>query len=75
MAARYVPFVVVDLDGSNPRQQWDWVDTMLTAYLTDPDLPAREITVFFHLSADGRQIRHLGEWASEQAHRDAYTRP
>jgi hypothetical protein len=71
----HVPFVIVELDGSNRRQQQDWVDTMLTAHLTDPDPPAGEITVFFHLSADGRQILHIGEWASEQAHTDAYTRP
>jgi hypothetical protein len=71
----HMPFVVVELDGNNPRQQQDWVDTMLTAHLTDPDPPAGEITVFFHLSADGTRILHIGEWTSAQAHREAYTRP
>lgn len=51
------------------------MDTMLTAHLTDPEPPAGEISAFFHLSLDGTQILHIGEWTSAQAHKDAYTRP
>ncbi|WP_418956358.1 antibiotic biosynthesis monooxygenase [Streptomyces tritici] len=63
--------VEVEFDGPDADRQRDWVDTVVEALKTDPDLAPGGISAHFHLGVAGDRILNYAEWTSRQAHVDA----
>ena len=45
-----------------------WIDAIVNAVSTDPNVPQGGISGHFHLSEDGLNMVNYAEWISEQAH-------
>lgn len=66
--------VTVEFDGSDPRRQRRWVDTVLEALEGETEPPPGGISGHFHVSTDGTRVLNYAEWTDEQSHRDALAR-
>ncbi|WLW55964.1 antibiotic biosynthesis monooxygenase [Streptomyces sp. YU58] len=67
--------VDIEFESPDPDRQRAWVDAVIEALDSEPNLHPGGMSAHFHLSTDGTRVLNYAEWESAQAHIEALAAP